>query len=289
MESGALVTDLNVAVGTVVRRNTSWDPEWGDESIHPPHDTAGVVLGYTNRSCESTGDYPTPDFANIARVQWEGSDVPSDVRIGFADEFWLEVTSGAVHRDPPPKPIEFDGLFDCRGGDLGFPMCRLWGREDATGQCPVYQPSVPTAAELGAEAKLQLFWRVRAGDVGAVRQILTENHDLVNAQIQPCEFPDDDPQFPWPYIEFDGKYDDTPAMLACRYCHTSMLQLLLDMGADMSLVNDAGDTCAAIATEPSELARHEFSDPEGAAGVIQLLPDLVDLGFHAGVTCDRTG
>jgi len=261
----AVCTDLNADIGAIVRRNQTWDPEWGTDEIHPPQSGTGVVVGFTTRDCEVHGDIDG-EWGQLARVQWEGAPGWNDYRIGFAEEFWLEVVSGGANR---LAPIEYGGLFD--GVPTGFPVCRLRRVEDESGQTVAYCPPTPSAAELAAEATLQLFWRVHAGDVEAVRRILADNPDLINARCLPYEFPCDE-EFPWPYTHYDGVYNDTAAMLACRYCHSPMLQLLLELGTDIALTNDDGGTCATIATDGSKLVDGTpFSDEGGSAQVMCLL------------------
>ena len=282
----SLASPLNVQVGTKVRRNPCWDDEaWGLSDIHPPTDTTGTIVGWTDEYADPHGDIDG-GWDALCRVQWDAAAADSTLsqyRMGFCGEYWLEVVSGGVvpPRAPkPPKPEAedtYDGLFAAAAGE---PTCggahrirRLRHREDAEGRTVVFVPSPPTALELTQKDDLQLFWRVHAGDVEGARTVLARTPSLVAKEIAPYEFPAKGRLAAWPYQNFDGEYGDTALVLATRYRHTAMVELLVSVadgrgqakaadgggGACVSTKDKRVEACL-IAQDSESAVVCEFSD-----------------------------
>jgi hypothetical protein len=281
----SLASPLNVQVGTKVRRNPCWDDEaWGHMDIHPPTDTTGTIVGWTDEWADPHGDIDG-GWDALCRVRWDAAAADaslSQYRMGFCGEYWLEIVSGGL--DPPraPKPPKpeaedtYEGLFAA----AGEPTCggahrirRLRHREDAEGRTVVFAPSPPTALELTQKDDLQLFWRVHAGDVEGARAVLARTPSVVEKEIAPYEFPAKGRLAAWPYQNFDGEYGDTALALATRYRHTAMVELLVSVAdgrGQAKAADGGGDTrvstkdkrveACLIAQDSESAVVREFSD-----------------------------
>ena len=238
-----LLTELNVQVGCRVRKNhESWNCEqWGALPNHPPDTDSGTVLGWTDSDSQVFGDPAVGGFPEIVRVKFDQSGSARNYRMGFADEYWLRLLSGGVQR----KKKRF--CDDLR--KLGQTGCfrRTWETEDMQGQVTKFIPQPASTKEHSFKPSLRVFWRLHAGDVRGVRELLKTGTVDIDEGIQPCEFPPDETMLPWPYSVFDGAYGDTLLSLATRYCHFEMISMLLENGANGNAQNEDGESAVDIA------------------------------------------
>ena len=253
-----LLTVLNVDIGCLVRKNIEgWKQSWGSKPNHPPGNSLGTVVGWTDEESNVNGDPSVGEFSEIVRVQFPEKDGPRNYRMGFAGEHWLVLVGGGTVREKK--------VF---GQDLEKSSCtgrffRTSRREDVEGQELPFVPRIETEGEKTHSASKRVFWRVHEGDVEAVRGLLGKDVDI-DAGIQPYLFPDDDDTVAWPYQVFDGKYGDTLLILATRYCHGDMLEMLLQAGANKDKENDEGESAVDVAKElvgnPCKISSRPFSD-----------------------------
>ena len=94
------VTPENVSVGAWVVRNPLWDPEWGDEDIHPNPGARGKVVAWSDAEGGRHGEEPERsssqlNWNSLVIIHWtaesESEEWKSEqaYRIGFAGEYWI--------------------------------------------------------------------------------------------------------------------------------------------------------------------------------------------------------
>ena len=235
-----LLTVLNVDIGCIVRKNIEgWKSDWNAKNL--PKESQGTVVGWTDEFSTINGDPNVGGFPEIVRVQFPGISGPKNYRMGFAGEHWLVLVSGGTHREKSffGKDLENSS---CMGQ---FFRTNKW--EDCNGRNVCFVPAKEKQAEKKYHASKRIFWRVHSGDVTQVRDLLP--HVDIDAGIQPYVFPSKDSSLPWPYQSFDGKYGDTALILATRYCHVDMVEMLLESGADKHKENEDGESAYDVAIQ----------------------------------------
>ena len=238
---------LNVEIGArVIKNKQGWQENWGRKSNHPPDEGEGTVVGWTDSFSTIFGDPEVGEFSEIVRVKFDNEKHCYNYRIGFANEFWLQLVSGGTIRKKK-----------CFGDDLHNEACtgcfyKSLKIEDMNGQEVNFIATPASEKEMSFEPKLQVFWRLHAGDVESVQKLLSENSSEINIDegILPYLFQSKDSKtLRWPYFEFDGVYGDTLLSLATRYCHVEMISMLLSNGASKQVKNKDGETVVDIATK----------------------------------------